>query len=187
MVSGVICNLKVPIKLKEEFYHIAIQLAILYGNEYWTLSRQEKKSGSRKNKHVKMGVATRKDRMRNDCIWRDIGVENIEGNITKNWLSWFGHIKRRPQEAVVRRVNQMGLSPVKRGRGDQKRLWGRLSKRISWWIISLRIWLLTKTLYNPWSQPHLVGLNYCVFFLCSCFKGIIEVNLFCKDLLHIIL
>ena len=34
---------------------------------------------------------------------------------------WFGHVERRPINAVVRRVDQMEESQVKRGRGRPKK------------------------------------------------------------------
>ncbi|KAG2599597.1 hypothetical protein PVAP13_5KG423621 [Panicum virgatum] len=38
--SGVLCDKKVPQKLKVKFYRTAIRLAILYGAEYWPTKRQ---------------------------------------------------------------------------------------------------------------------------------------------------
>jgi len=36
-------------------------------------------------------------------------------------LKWFGHVERRPVDAVVSRVDQMEESHVKRGRGRPKK------------------------------------------------------------------
>jgi len=41
--------------------------------------------------------------------------------MTENQLRWFEHVQRRPQEALVRRVDCMILSLGKRRRGKPKR------------------------------------------------------------------
>ena len=64
---------------------------------------------------------TRKDRIWNDVILEKIGVAPIEEKMTENHLRWFGHVQRRPQEALVRRVDCMILSLGKRRRGKPKR------------------------------------------------------------------
>jgi len=38
-----------------------------------------------------------------------------------NRLRWFGHVERRPVDAVVKRVDQMEESQVKRGRGRPRK------------------------------------------------------------------
>lgn len=43
--SGVICDCKVPTKLKGKFYRIAVRLAMLYGSKCWALKGLERKVG----------------------------------------------------------------------------------------------------------------------------------------------
>ena len=38
--TGVLCDAKMPIKLKGKFYRTAIRPAMLYGNECWAVKRQ---------------------------------------------------------------------------------------------------------------------------------------------------
>ena len=45
-----------------------------------------------------------------------VGVAPIVEKLVENRLRWFGHVERRPVDAVVRRVDQMEESQVKRGR-----------------------------------------------------------------------
>ena len=42
--------------------------------------------------------------------------------MVENRLRWFGHVERRPVDAVVRRVHQMEESQVKRGRGRPRKI-----------------------------------------------------------------
>jgi len=50
-----------------------------------------------------------------------VGVAPIVEKLVENGLRWFGHVERRPVDAVVRRVDQMEESHVKRGRGRPKK------------------------------------------------------------------
>jgi hypothetical protein len=38
--SGVLCDPRVPLKLKDKFYRTAIRPAMLYGAEYWPIKRR---------------------------------------------------------------------------------------------------------------------------------------------------
>jgi len=50
-----------------------------------------------------------------------VGVAPIVEKLVENRLRWFGHVERRPVDAVVRRVYQMEESQVKRGRRRPKK------------------------------------------------------------------
>jgi len=47
--------------------------------------------------------------------------EKILKKMVENRLRWFGHVERRPVDVVVRRVDQMEESQIKRGRGRPKK------------------------------------------------------------------
>jgi hypothetical protein len=93
--SGVLCDKKVPNKLKDKFYMMAIRPAMMYGAECWVI----------KGQHIqKMSVAeirmlrwicghTRKDRIRNDDIRDKLGVAPIQENVVQHRLRWYGHIQ----------------------------------------------------------------------------------------------
>jgi len=61
------------------------------------------------------------DRFRNDTIRERVGVAPIVEKLVENRLRWFGHVERRLVDAMVRRVDQMEESQVKRGRGRPKK------------------------------------------------------------------
>jgi len=50
-----------------------------------------------------------------------VGVAPIVEKLVENRLRWFKHVERRPVDAVVRRVDQIEKSHVKRGRGRPKK------------------------------------------------------------------
>ncbi|KAL6521569.1 hypothetical protein OROGR_018138 [Orobanche gracilis] len=104
--TGVLCDPDMPHRLKGKFYRTAIRPALLYGTECWAV----------KQCHVqKMNVAemrmlrwmcghTKKDRLRNEVIREKVRVASIEDKMMENRLRWFGHVRRRPVDAPVRRL-----------------------------------------------------------------------------------
>ncbi|KAM1895076.1 hypothetical protein ACFX13_043897 [Malus domestica] len=121
--SGVLCDRRMPLKLKGKFYRTAIRPAMLYGTECWAVKHQ----------HVhKMGVAemrmlrwmcghTRKDKIRNEDIRGKVGVAEIEGKMRENRLRWFGHVQRRPTDAPIRRCDYGTEVQGRRGRGRPRK------------------------------------------------------------------
>ncbi|KAM1087697.1 hypothetical protein ACFX2B_013050 [Malus domestica] len=121
--SGVLCDRRMPLKLKGKFYRTAIRPAMLYGTECWAVKHQ----------HVhKMGVAemrmlrwmcghTRKDKIRNEDIRGKVGVAEIEGKMRENKLRWFGHVQRRPTDAPIRRCDYGTEVQGRRGRGRPRK------------------------------------------------------------------
>ncbi|KAM1765238.1 hypothetical protein ACFX11_004391 [Malus domestica] len=121
--SGVLCDCRMPLKLKEKFYRTTIRPAMLYGTECWAVKHQ----------HVhKMGVAemrmlrwmcghTRKDKIRNEDIQGKVGVVEIVGKLRENRLRWFGHMQRRPTDVPVRRCDYGTEVQGRRGRGRPRK------------------------------------------------------------------
>jgi hypothetical protein len=140
--SGVLCDRKVPQKLKGKFYRTAIRPAMLYGAECWPTKRR----------HIQqLGVAemrmlrwicghTRKDRVRNDDIRERVGVAPIEEKVVQHRLRWFGHIERRPPEAPLHTGRIKRDENVKRGRGRPNLTWEESVKR------DMKDWNITKEL-----------------------------------------
>ncbi|KAL6568984.1 hypothetical protein OROGR_000709 [Orobanche gracilis] len=104
--TGVLCDPTMPHRLKGKFYRTAIRPALLYDTECWAI----------KQCHVqKMNVAemrmlrwmcghTKKDRLRNEVIKEKVRIASIEDKMMENRLRWFGHVRRRPVDAPVRRL-----------------------------------------------------------------------------------
>ena len=103
--SGVLCDRRVPQKLKGKFYRTAIRTAIrpalLYGAECWPTKRRHVQQLSVAEMRILRWFCghTKKDRVRNEAIPEMVGVAPIEVKLTQHRLRWFGHIQRRPPEA----------------------------------------------------------------------------------------
>ncbi|KAH1202901.1 hypothetical protein GmHk_17G049252 [Glycine max] len=121
--SGVLCDAKVPIKLKGKFYRTAVRPAILYGTECWAVkSQHENKVGVAEMRMLRwMCGKTRQDKIRNEAIRERVGVAPIVEKMVENRLRWFGHVERKPVDSVVRRVDQMERRQTIRGRGRPKK------------------------------------------------------------------
>ncbi|KAH1225701.1 Craniofacial development protein 2 [Glycine max] len=121
--SEVLCDAKVPIKLKGKFYRTTVRPAILYGTECWAVkSQHETKVGVAEMRMLRwMCGKTRQDKIRNGAIRKRVGVAPIVEKMVENRLRWFGHVERRPVDSVVRRVDQMERRQTIRGRGRPKK------------------------------------------------------------------
>ena len=65
------------------------------------------------------------NRITNEEIKRRSGVENLEHRLRKMRLRWFGHVKRRDENSILRRVMELvveGRRPV----GRPKKTWIKL-------------------------------------------------------------
>ena len=74
-----------------------------------------------------MGV-TRKDKIRNEYIGSTVKVERLGIKMREGRLRWYGHVMRRDQEYVGRKIMEMEL-PGKRKRGRPKRIFLDVGER----------------------------------------------------------
>ncbi|WMV56312.1 hypothetical protein MTR67_049697 [Solanum verrucosum] len=131
LASGVLCDKKIPPRLKGKFYRVVVRPALLYGAECWPV----------KNSHVqKMQVAemrmlrwmcghTRSDKIRNEVIREKVGVASVVDKLREARLRWFGHVKRRGADAPVRRCEGLVVEGTRRGRGRPKKYWGEVIRQ----------------------------------------------------------
>ncbi|KAG2627844.1 hypothetical protein PVAP13_3KG264182 [Panicum virgatum] len=129
--SGILCDKRVPQKLKCKFYRIAIRLAMRHVQQ---LSVAEMRMLRWFCGH------TRRDKVRNEAIRDRVGVAPIEEKLTQHRLRWFGHVQRRPPDAPVRSGVLERVDNVKMGRGRPKLTWDESVKRyLKDWNISKEI------------------------------------------------
>jgi hypothetical protein len=65
---------------------------------------------------------TRRDRIRNDDIREQLKVEDIKIDIEKNRLRWYGHVMRKADERIPKRMLEMKLRG-RRPRGRPRTRW----------------------------------------------------------------
>ena len=159
--SGVLCDRKVPQKLKGKFYRTAIMPAMLYGAECWATKRQHIQKMSVAEMRMLRWICghTRRDRIRNDDIRERVGVAPIEEKLVQHRLRWFGHLQRRPLEAPVRSGIISRFESTRRGRGRPRLTWEEVVKKdLKEWNVSKElaldrsVWKLAIHVPEPWSR-----------------------------------
>jgi hypothetical protein len=77
--SGVLCDAKVPFKLKGKFYRTTVRPAILYGTERWAVKNQHKHKASVTEMRMLRWMCgkTRCDRIKKDDIRERVRVAPI--------------------------------------------------------------------------------------------------------------
>ena len=99
-----------------------VRPAMVYGLETLAVTKkqvEEMEVAEMKMLRFAMGV-TRKDKIRNEHIRSTVKVERLGMKMREGRLRWYGHVMRRDQEYVGRKMMEMEL-PGKRKRGRPKR------------------------------------------------------------------
>nr|XP_016512735.1 PREDICTED: uncharacterized protein LOC107829780 [Nicotiana tabacum] len=128
LVSRVLCDKKVPQKLKGEFYRAVVRPTMLYGAECWPV----KKSHVQRMKVAEIRMLrwmcglTRLDKIKNEVIREKVGVAPVDEKMREARLRWFGHMRRRSPDAPVRICEWLAVVGVRRGRGRPKKYWGEV-------------------------------------------------------------
>ena len=121
-VSGVICDKRLPARVKGKVYSSVVRPAMVYGLETVAVTKkqvEELEVAEMKMLRFAIGV-TRKDKIRNEHIRSTVKVEQLGMKMREGRLRWYGHVMRRDQEYVGRKMIKMEL-PGKRRRGRPKR------------------------------------------------------------------
>ena len=63
------------------------------------------------------------DRVTNEEVRRRCGVENLEHRLRKMRLRWFGHVKRRDENSILRRTMMELEVEGRRPLGRPKKTW----------------------------------------------------------------
>ena len=95
-VSGVVCDRRLPAKVKEKVYSSVVRLAMVYGLETVAVAKkqvEEMEVAEMKMLRFAMGV-TRKDKIRNKYIRGTVKVERLGMKVREGRLRWYGHEER---------------------------------------------------------------------------------------------
>lgn len=125
-LTGVLCDRKMPIKVKGNVYKTMVRPALLYGSECWTMYNTfEKKIQVTEMRMLRMSaVVTLRDRIRSKYIRGSLGVTDIKEKIEERQLRWYGHIQRRPDNHMVKEAMKISFNLDKQ-RGRPRNNWIR--------------------------------------------------------------
>ena len=123
-VPGVICDRRVPVRVKGKVHKAVVRPAMAYGLEAAPLKKsEEKKMDVAEMRMLRWMVGvTRRDRVRNDYIRGTVKVTEISKKIQESRLRWYGYLRRRVgEEHVGREVMDMEVQGNRRiGRPKQR-------------------------------------------------------------------
>ena len=121
-MSGVLCDRRVPARVKGKVYKVAVRPAMLYGLETVALTKRqeaEMEVAELKMLRFSLGV-TRMDKIRNEYIRGTAQVGKFGEKTREARLRWYGHLRRKDDGYIGRRMLRMEL-PGKRKRGRPNR------------------------------------------------------------------
>ena len=110
-VSGVICDWRLPARVKRKVYNSMVRRVTVYGRETVAVTKnqvEEIEVAKIKMLRFAMGV-TRKNKIRNKHIRDAVKVEQLGMKMREDRLRWYAHVMRKDQEYVKRRVMEMEL------------------------------------------------------------------------------
>ena len=122
--SGILCDRRISAKVKGKFYKSVVRPAMLYGAETWPIKKeQERRMEVSEMRMLRwMCGVTRSDKIRNEWIRGTVKVVEVSKKAQERRLKWFGHVMRREDEYVGKRVMNMKVEGG-RGRGRPKFRW----------------------------------------------------------------
>ena len=119
-ISGVICYRRLPARVKRKVHSSVVRPAMVYGLEMVAVTKkqaEEMEVAEMKMLRFAIGV-TKKDKIRNEYIRGTVKVERLGMKMRKGRLRWYGHVMRRDQKYVRRRVMEMELPGKVGGRRE---------------------------------------------------------------------
>ncbi|KAK6762963.1 hypothetical protein RB195_023610 [Necator americanus] len=123
MATGVLCDRKVPVRLKSEIYRTVVRPVALYGCECWpTTKALERVLHAMEMRMLRWTIGvTLKEKVSNDTVRSIFGVVPITEKMEAR-LRWFGHVLRREENSAAKTALKLDVSGV-RPHGRPKIRW----------------------------------------------------------------
>lgn len=110
--------------MKGKVYKTVVRPALLYGAQTWAIKKvQEKKLEVVEMRMLRWSCGvTRLDRIRNEVIRKKIRVMEVSKKIQERRLQWYGHVDRRDESYIGKRIESL-IVRGRKGRGRPKKRW----------------------------------------------------------------
>ena len=122
-VSGVICDRRLLVRVKEKVYRSVARPTMVYKLETVAVTKkqvEEMEVAKMKMLRFAMGVM-RKDKIRNEHIRSTVKIKRLEMKMREDRLRWYRHVMRRDQEYVGRKTMEMELPGKRRTERPKRR------------------------------------------------------------------
>ncbi|CAH2013124.1 unnamed protein product [Acanthoscelides obtectus] len=91
-------------------YRTVFRPILIFGSESWVLTNRQKiKLQAIDMKYLRAVRVTRKDKIRNEVIREELGVESVLQRIEENQLKWFGHLVRMKDTRPLNSYGKRGI------------------------------------------------------------------------------
>jgi hypothetical protein len=122
--TGVLCDRKMPIKMKARIYKTVVRPVALYGTECWpTTKKIQDMMHAMEMNMLRWSLGhTRLDKIRNEEIRKSMQVRPIQDKMRENRLRWYGHVHRSSSDSVARSAIDFSVTG-KRPKGRPKARW----------------------------------------------------------------
>ena len=123
-VSGVMCDRKMPVELKDKVFKTIIRPAMTYGSECWAVQKKDENKLNSAEMRMLRGARgkTRLDHIRNEDIRKEAHVKPVETFLENKRLKWFGLCLRRERNHICAKSLRLEVSG-RRSRGRLKNWW----------------------------------------------------------------
>ncbi|XP_075233846.1 uncharacterized protein LOC142331698 [Lycorma delicatula] len=126
-ISAVLCDKRMPPKLKGRMYTTVVRPALTYGAKCWTRYEQfdrDLTTAEMKMCRMSLGV-TKLDRIKNERIRGSLQIkESVAEKISRERNDWFEKIDSQHPASVIKKIMALDIPPVRK-RGRPKNSWCR--------------------------------------------------------------
>ena len=126
-LASLLVNQSIPLRERAKVYCACVRPVLMYAVETWALTEKlECLLASCDQRMLRYMTKVRwQDRVTNEEVRERCGVEDLRVRIRTTRLRWFGHVKRREEDNILKRVYDMdigGRRPV----GRPKKTWRKV-------------------------------------------------------------
>ncbi len=124
-ITSLLVNKTIPLRRRAGIYSTCVRPVMLYGPETWATTKAIEKISSSDQRIMRHMVHVRwEDRVPTEEGRRRCGVKDIIDVLRRNRLRWYGYVRRREDDHVLRRTSEMeveGARPRRRSKETWKR------------------------------------------------------------------
>jgi hypothetical protein len=123
-VTGVLCDKKIPLRLKSKIYRTVVRPVALYGTECWpTTKKHEQALHAMEMRMLRWSLGlTRLDHVMNENIRKTLKVAPITDKMRESRLRWYGHVLRSNSTTVAKTALELNVEG-RRPRGRPYTRW----------------------------------------------------------------